>query len=111
MHLVSCACPSEPLEDAPRTALLADLIEGEQWDGFWSSTSDAYFVRRTRDDGATEWFNLADDASATPAPADAHTRILMLRPKTTRRSRVAVVVAQSPSGQRMLVGSARRTIR
>ena len=38
-------------------------------------------------------------------------RMLTLRPKTSSRSRVAVVVAQSPNGQRMLVGSTRRTTR
>ena len=110
MHLVSCACPPEPLESAPRTALLADLTEGEQWDGFWSSKSDAYFVRCTRDTGETQWFNLADDEGPASSK-DANTRVLSLRPKTGMRSRVAVVVAQSPNGQRMLVGSARRTIR
>src|SRR6185312_9361343 len=59
MHLVSCATPQEPLEAAPRTALLADLTEGERWEGFWSS--DAYFVRCTRAGGEVEWFRLADD--------------------------------------------------
>jgi hypothetical protein len=110
MHLVSCASPPEPLESAPRTALLADLTEGEQWDGFWSSKSDAYFVRCTRDTGETQWFSLADDASDETSK-DSNNRVLALRPKNGMRSRVAVVVAQSPNGQRMLVGSARRTIR
>ncbi|MEO7086229.1 MAG: hypothetical protein ABI442_09405 [Gemmatimonadaceae bacterium] len=109
MHLVSCASPPEPLESAPRTALLADLIEGEQWDGFWSSKSDAYFVRCTRASGETQWFSLADDGSSSSK--DSNSRVLALRPKTGTRSRVAVVVAQSPNGQRMLVGSARRTTR
>ena len=109
MHLVSCACPQGPLEAAPRTALLRDSVEGEEWDGFWSSKSDAYFVRCTRRDGVTEWFSLADDEA--PIAADARGRVLSLRPKTSSRSRVAVVVAQSPNGQRMLVGSTRRTNR
>ncbi len=113
MHLVSCARPIGPLEAAPRTALLADLTEGERWEGFWSSKSDAYFVRCTRDDGETAWFSLADDVAAPGAGngADAPARVLALRPKTAVRSRVAVVVAQSPNGQRMLVGSTRRTNR
>jgi hypothetical protein len=110
MHLVSCAHPPEPLEDAPRTALLADTIEGEQWDGFWSSKTDAYFVRCTKLGGETAWFSLADD-EPTALSNDAHSRVLTLRPKNAMRSRVAVVIAQSPNGQRMLVGSARRTIR
>jgi hypothetical protein len=107
MHLVHCDNPQEPLETAPRTALLADLTEGESWDGFWSS--DSYYVRRTTDDGDVEWFEVVDDAAA---PAVAESRVLTLRAKTRPQSRVAVVVAQSPSGRRMLVGSsARRTAR
>ena len=107
MHLVSCARPQEPLEDAPRTALLADLVEGERWDGFWSSQSDAYYVRCTRRQGEIEWFELADEVAAPAAPTEA--RVLTLRPKGAPRSRIAVVVAQSPSGRRMLIGNARRT--
>lgn len=106
MHLVSCARPQEPLEDAPRTALLADLVEGERWDGFWSSQSDAYYVRCTRRQGDVEWFKLADEAPAAEPPAEP--RVLALRAKTAPRSRVTVVVAQSPSGRRMLIGNARR---
>ena len=106
MHLVSCATPQEPLEAAPRTALLADLVEGEVWDGFWSSQSDAYFVRCTRDGGAVEWFALADDIAVRTEPDP---RVLALRSKTRAQSRVAVVVARSPNGRRMLVGNARRT--
>ena len=104
MHLVSCATPPEPLEAAPRTALLADLVEGERWDGFWSS-SDAYYVRCTRDGGAVEWFALADDIAVASEPDP---RALMLRSNARAQSRVAVVVAQSPNGRRMLVGNARR---
>jgi hypothetical protein len=107
MHLVSCATPQEPLEAAPRTALLADLVEGERWDGFWSSESDAYYVRCTRNGGAVEWFALADDVAGPSSEPDP--RVLTLRPKTRAQSRVAVVVARSPSGRRMLVGNARRT--
>ena len=109
MHLVSCASPQEPLEDAPRSALLADLTEGERWDGFWSSGSDAYYVRCTRTGGAVEWFQLADDVAEPTTPADP--RVLALRPKTQFQSRVSVVVARSPDGRRMLVGSARRNTR
>lgn len=109
MHLVSCACPPEPLENAPRSALLADLNEGECWDGFWSSGSDAYYVRCTRRGGEVEWFELADDVAVPAAPPEL--RILPLRPKTRAQTRVAVVVAKSPDGRRMLVGSARRNPR
>jgi hypothetical protein len=103
MRLVSCATPTGPLEDAPRTALLADLTEGERWDGFWSA--DAYYVRCTKDAGEIAWFRLADDV-APSAPAGA--RVLALRPTGRSSSRVSVVVARSPNGRRMLVGSARR---
>jgi hypothetical protein len=107
MHLVRCSRPQEPLEDAPRTALLADHVEGERWDGFWSSQSDGYFVRCTRRQGDVEWFKLADEAA--PASTQTEPRVLALRAKGATRSRVTVVVAQSPSGRRMLIGNARRT--
>jgi hypothetical protein len=109
MHLVSCATPPEPLEDAPRTALLSDSTEGERWDGFWSSLSDGYYVRCTKNGGATEWFKLADDEPV--ATSRTEPRVLALHPKTRPQSRVNVVVAQSPGGRRMLVGSARRNSR
>lgn len=103
MRLVNCATPQGPLEDAPRTALLADLTEGERWDGFWSA--DAYYVRCTKDGGDVAWYRLADDVAPT---AQMGARVLALRPQTRATSRVSVVVARSPNGQRMLVGSARR---
>ena len=109
MHLVSCSTPQEPLEAAPRTALLADLTEGECWDGFWSA--DTYYVRCTRTDGDVEWFEVADDEAATPSLA-VEPKVLTIRPKTRPRAGVSVVIAQSPDGRRMLVGgSARRTTR
>jgi len=107
MHLVSCDSPQEPLEAAPPSALLAEPVDGEHWDGFWSS--DNYYVRCTRTDGAIEWFEVADDVSEPAAAAEA--RVLALRPTTRFQSRVSVVVAQSPAGRRMLVGSARRPSR
>jgi hypothetical protein len=106
MRLVSCATPPEPLEDAPRTALLADLTEGERWDGFWSA--DAYFVRCTKDAGDVAWFRLADDVAP---PTQSGARVLALRPTGRPGSRVSVVVARSPNGRRMLVGSTRRSPR
>jgi len=105
MHLASCAAPSDPLEVAPRSALLSDSTDAEQWDAFWSS--DAYFVRRTTGRGDVEWFELVDDEPTNMLDA----RVLTLQPKTRARTRVAVVVAQSPDGRRMLVGSAGRTPR
>lgn len=116
MHLVACPTPPEPLEDAPRTALLADLTEGERWEGFWSS--DAYFVRCTKAGGEVEWFKLADDAAveslAGRAAGTIETRVLPFRARGARplaRGRVAVLVAKSPEGRRMLVGTAQRSSR
>jgi hypothetical protein len=103
MHLVTCSTPQEPLEAAPRTALVADMADGERWDGFWSS--DAYYIRRTARDGEVAWYQFEDDEAPRGGATDA--RVLPLRP----RSRVAVVVARSPGGRRMLVGSARRPSR
>lgn len=110
MHLVSCASPQEPLEAAPRTALLADLKEGERWEGFWSS--DVYFVRCTRQGGEIEWFRVADEDIVPARAADSRTphRGVRAAPSTSN-ARVAVVIARSPNGQRMLIGSGRRTAR
>jgi hypothetical protein len=115
MHLVACARPQEPLEDAPRSALLADLTEGERWDGFWSS--DSYFVRCTKSDGDVEWFKLADDVAADAASRSSsarETRVLPFRGRGVRagsQGRVAVLVTKSPDGRRMLVGTAQRSSR
>lgn len=110
MHLVICARPQEPLEDAPRSALLEETrTKGgtdETWDGFWSAGSDDYFVRCTSRDGTTRWFRVEDDV-ASVGESEPHVVAL----KGNGRGRVALVVAQSPNGRRMLVGSARRTTR
>jgi len=108
MRLVSCATPPEPLEEAPRTALLADLTEGERWDGFWSA--DAYYVRCTKDAGDVAWFRLADDV-APPSSTQSGARVLALRPASRPGSRVSVVVAPLQRDRRMLVGSTRRSQR
>ena len=110
MHLVSCASPQEPLEAAPRTALLADLTEGERWEGFWSS--DVYFVRCTRQEGEVEWFRVVDEDIAPARGSDVRTPHRAARAVApASQSRVAVVVARSPNGQRMLIGSGRRSPR
>lgn len=115
MHLVACARPQEPLEDAPRSALLADLTEGERWEGFWSS--DAYVLRCTKSDGEVEWFQLADDVSAVNTSENrsltgAEARVLPFRYARSRvYGRQAVLVAKSPEGRRMLVGTAHRSTR
>ena len=111
MHLVHCDNPQEPLETAPRTALLADLKEGERWEGFWSS--DLYFVRCTRQGGEIEWFRVADeDIGAARAAEPRTTPHRGTRTAgSTAHTRVSVVVARSPSGQRMLIGSGKRTAR
>ena len=109
MHLVSCPPPAsqEPLEAAPQTALLMDHAEGERWDGFWSA--DSYVLRCTRRGGEVEWYMLEDDAELSAHSADARQPRNGAAPDA--RSRVNVVVARSPNGRRMLVGSARRSTR
>jgi len=110
MHLALCPCPQEPLEQAPCTALL-ETAQGtnstdDTWDGFWSGQSDDYYVRCTSRDGTTQWFRVEDDVA--PAQLDEPD----VRPLTAAtRGRVAVIIAQSPNGRRMLVGSARRIAR
>jgi hypothetical protein len=111
MQLVACPTPKEPLESAPRSALLAEAPAGEQWEGFWSA--DAYFVRRITEQGHTEWFRLADEAAPARSdrrtPGQGATRVLNF--PTKARFQTRVVIAQSPDGRRMLVGSARRASR
>ena len=110
MHLVSCASPQEPLEAAPRTALLADLKEGERWEGFWAS--DVYLVRCTRSGGEIEWFRVVDEDIAPARATDVRTPHRAGRVAVpTSQNRVAVVIARSPNGQRMLLGSGRRSPR
>ena len=110
MHLVICARPQEPLEDAPRTALLEETrtrgVTDDRWDGFWSAESDDYFVRCTSHDGTTRWFRVEDDSAPV---RESEPQVVAL--KGNGRGRVALVVAQSPNGRRMLVGSARRNPR
>ena len=111
MHLVSCPppTPQEPLEAAPQTALLTDHAEGERWDGFWSA--DSYVLRCTRRGGEVEWYMLADDTELATVESRPQPRNGASGSATDARSRVNVVVARSPNGHRMLVGSARRSTR
>src|SRR5439155_24634591 len=96
-------------------ALIADLRDGEGndgageaelWEGFWSD--DQYFVRRTRPAGDVQWFRLVDETSdRQPARPSGATRVLNF--PTAARLQTRVVIAQSPDGRRMLVGSASRS--
>src|ERR1043165_6470328 len=104
MHLVTCACPQEPLEQAPRSALVADHSDEGEWDAFWSLESDEYLVRCTRAGGDVQGFRVEDDVDS--AAARPESRVLEFR--RPNYGRTAVIVAESPSGRRMLVGSARR---
>jgi hypothetical protein len=107
MHLVACLPPQEPLEIAPRSALLADLTDGEEWEGFWAL--DLYYVRCTRADGSVEWFRLADDDSRNErGDRRKETRVLHF-PTSHRPLQTRVLVAKSPDGRRMLVGTATRS--
>ena len=111
MRLVPCSPPTDPLDAAPRTALLGDLEPGTDWEGFWSRSTDAYYTRCTTSQGATHWYRISDDSEAglAPAPCSAATRVLPFRGRAMRR--VSLILAASPSGRPMLVGSARRTSR
>jgi hypothetical protein len=110
MHLVNCTRPQEPLENAPRTAVLEEWRwnsgGSETWDGFWSGASDDYYVRCTSRDGTIQWFRLEDDAEAAPTAEPVTTAA-----QRDDRRRVALIVAKSPNGRRILVGSARRASR
>lgn len=87
---------------------MTESTDAERWDAFWSA--DAYYVRRTSRVGEVEWFELVDD-EPLHALVSSDARVLTLQTKTRPRTRVTVVVAKSPDGRRMLVGSAGRAPR
>jgi hypothetical protein len=111
MRLVPCSPPSEPLAAAPRTALLQDLEPGTDWEGFWSDSTDAYYTRCTTPEGVMRWYRITDEATEVPAVSELaeSARILPFRGDAMRRS--TLILAASPSGRPMLVGSARRAAR
>lgn len=111
MRLVPCSPPTEPLDAAPRTALLGDLEPGTDWEGFWSRANDDYYTRCTTSEGVAHWYRIADesDAALTPAPGVPAARVLQFRGDAMRRS--SLILAASPSGRPMLVGTARRSAR
>src|SRR5262245_29310987 len=111
MRLVPCSPPTEPLDAAPRTALLRDFEPGTDWDGFWSRSTDAYYTRCTTSEGATAWYRISDDSEAglTLAPSHSGARVLPFRGEAMRR--ISLILAASPSGRPMLVGTARRGAR
>ena len=108
MHLVSCARPVEPLEDAPRSSLLTESANGK-WTGFWSTTDEWYYARWTRVDGGEEWFRMVEEPvtpsarKATPALG-----VRMQAPvRANARRRVMLLLARSSSARGILVGNAR----
>ena len=108
MRLVPCSPPSEPLDAAPRTALLRDPEPGTDWDGFWSQATDAYYTRCTTREGAMHWHRITDETMelAGANPVSMAPRVLPFRGDGMRR--VALILAASPSGRPMLVGSSAR---
>lgn len=108
MRLVPCSAPPEPLDAAPRTALLRDLEPGTDWEGFWSRTTDGYYTRCTTTAGATHWYRISDelkDTISVPLSAPGP-RMLPFRGAAMRR--LSLVLAASPNGRPMLVGSSAR---
>ena len=121
MHLVSCARPNEPLEDAPCSSLTIDAAKGA-WTGYWSTMDEGYYARCQHPDGSEEWFRMYEEGigiRATPlgirrgdsrrAACDrSHQGVGM--DDTTRaraRRRVMLLLARSTSARGILVGSAR----
>jgi hypothetical protein len=91
--------------------LLRDPEPGSDWEGFWSRSTDAYYTRCTTSEGATHWYRISDDSDPglTFTPSSAENRVLPFRGDAMRR--VSLILAASPSGRQMLVGSARRATR
>src|SRR5580765_3277072 len=100
MRLVPCSAPSEPLDSAPQTPLLNEVEQRGSWAGFWSHSNDAYYARCTSREGTVRWYQIADEGASADAES---ARVLPFRGDAMRR--VSVIVAASPSGRPMLVGS------
>ncbi|HEY7235401.1 MAG TPA: hypothetical protein VH539_14705 [Gemmatimonadaceae bacterium] len=121
MHLVSCARPNEPLEDAPCSSLTIDAAKGA-WTGYWSTMDEGYYARCQHPDGSEEWFRMYEEGigiRATPlgsvatipaAPMRSNTHPGVGMDDTTRaraKRRVMLLLARSTSARGILVGSAR----
>lgn len=120
MHLVSCARPNEPLEDAPCSSLTIDAAKGA-WTGYWSTMDEGYYARCQHPDGSEEWFRMYEEGigiRATPLCSVAAIPAAPMRSMhqavgmddTTRaraRRRVMLLLARSTSTRGILVGSAR----
>ena len=121
MHLVSCARPNEPLEDAPCSSLTIDAAKGA-WTGYWSTMDEGYYARCQHPDGSEELFRMYEEGigirvaplgsvaaiPAAPMRATAHQGVGM--DDTTRaraKRRVMLLLARSTSARGILVGSAR----
>jgi|SRR5690348_4187597 hypothetical protein len=122
MHLVSCARPNEPLEDAPCSSLLTDNATGA-WTGFWSTKDEGYYACCRHSDGQEEWFRLYEEGigiratpmasvAAIPAapgrPAALGQQVTMDEVTRARaQRRVMLLLARSTNARGILVGSAR----
>ena len=107
MHLVSCAPPTQPLEVAPRSSLSDP--ECGKWDGFWSTTDEAYFTRCTYEDGSQMWFKLVEGAPDHALYATGTYDVVSgatADPIHARRS-VMLLVGRSAGTRGILVGNAR----
>jgi hypothetical protein len=83
---------------------------GTFWYVFWSRSTDAYYTRCTTSAGATHWYRISDEGEAGITLArTSGARVLPFRGDAMRR--VNLILAASPSGRPMLVGTARRGAR
>jgi hypothetical protein len=114
MHLVSCARPIEPLEDAPCSSLLAEMSSGS-WTGHWSTTDEGYYARCRHSDGSEEWFRLFEEGIGTRATPSLGSLTIPPTPggaapnpaRDTTRRHVMLLLARSSSARSILVGNAR----
>ena len=100
MRLVPCSAPLEPLDTAPQTPLFNEVEQSGIWAGFWSHSNDSYYARCTTGEGAVRWYQITDEGISSDVDS---ARVLPFRGDAMRR--VSVIVAASPSGRQMLVGS------
>ena len=122
MHLVSCARPNEPLEDAPCSSLLTENVNGA-WTGFWSTKDEGYYACCRHTDGSEEWFRLYEEGIGIRATPMASVAAIPAAPlhgagraqpvamddltRARAQRRVMLFLARSANARGILVGSAR----
>lgn len=104
MQLTRCNPPSGPLEPAPSSSL-REAAAGERWEGFWCADDERHYTRRTRANGAVEWYRIAE--AEEPRRFRARRKAATILPFPARATSSRMMVGRY-RGQAMIVGTSRR---